>query len=220
MNPPCIYHPALPAVGPCVECGAPVCKHCAQIISEHVCCPKCVPIVRSKLGIAAPATPPQQWTAPGPSQPAQPAASAEEVLTLDSTEKRRLMVAAGVSLAIGIVFSVVIMQIVNAAAGDMGYVGPVTGLASIYVIYGVGVGFSFCKIADVGGEEIIAFVAAGIMVLSMIFGHIYYVCLYAVGHHDNFFSSLGPALAGMPVFHWILALVSLVVCWVTVKAQV
>lgn len=232
MNPPCIYHPALAAVGPCVECGAPVCKHCAQIISNHVACPKCVETVRAKLGV--PSEPTQPWPglaaqlspqgghAMAPAAPAQaaPAGNPEDVLALDSTEKRRLTLAVGISLAIGIICSILILQIVYAAGADMASVGPVVGFAAMYVIAGVGVGLSFCKIADVGGEEIIAFIAAAIMLAGLIVGHIYYVCLYAFGHHDNFFTSIPAALGGMPVFHWVLVLVSLVACWATVKYQV
>jgi hypothetical protein len=129
---------------------------------------------------------------------------------MDEGDKRKFLLGLGVSFAIGLVGSLGIMQMLYAA----GYAG-----VYFYGLLGLAVGYSLCKIADVDGSDVIAAIASGIMLVTMLIGHVMYIAEYA--HHTNqpFFAAIGPALSTIGPFQWMLVGISVVVCWVTVKFQ-
>ena len=226
MANPCLYHPQVPAVGNCIQCGTAGCGECLEEVGGKTACRRCSAALKSRLAAqaaSAPAPPPPAPSANVRYDPApgfDPAlgitlpprrnyiaeAAAAEAAVPQSVRTGRLLMGLGLVGAVGLLGALGIEKIAFSINLD---------IAVLYIGLAAVVAYSLRGYAGRGGIAT-AFLATAVIVVSLGFAHWLFVqdVVNKMGTGVSVSEAFPVVMSHLTGTHWMLVLCSVIACFV------
>jgi len=220
----CFYHPDSNASAACVQCGVPLCAHCANPVGEKAACPSCYSAVQSRVqqtAVSEASAPSQSpvWSS-GPALASPLTSSATQETYKRGVDSSFVAQTAG-GLALGLVFGIIAAIVVFKVLFYAHF-----GISYLYIAIGYGIGFGIHKITHRGGP-LLAMLGVAIMIVSLLVGHLSYAAdlLQAAKAHGEVppgvtvFDIYGDTLKSFGFMHWICVVIGVGACYRAINAH-